>query len=104
MKSKKMYSKDPNKTYCDNLFARVPVEKVFYWVPVELKRQNPVAIEGATSYLYRRMTNGARKTVSLGKDLAAAFIEWRNLESDAERIKQGKAPIHTDSAATGPAR
>jgi integrase len=104
MKSKKMYSKDPNKTYCDNLFARVPVEKVFYWVPVELKRQNPVAIEGATSYLYRRMTNGVRKTVSLGKDLAYAFVQWRNLESDAERVKQGKAPIYTDTPESVPAR
>ncbi len=85
-------------TYADGMYARVSVDGKFYWAPIEIKRQTPVPIEGATSYIYRKMINGKREVTKLGRNLAEAFTQWRNLDADAERIKQGKAPLNPQSA------
>jgi integrase len=96
----KMFPKDPGKTYADGMYARVSVNGKFYWAPVEVKRQNPVPLDNTTSYIYRKMVNGVRKVTPLGKDLGGAFVRYRNLESDTERIKLGKTSLHHDAADT----
>src|ERR1700733_1392217 len=93
---KPKFPKDPDKHYADGLYARVSLDGKFYWVPVEIKRQNLVPVDNATSYIYRKMINGKRPVVKLGKDLGVAFTTWRNLESDAERVRQGRAPLHAE--------
>ena len=98
------FGKDPAKDYCDGLYARVSVDKKFYQVPVELRRQRPVPVDGATSYIYRKMVNGTRTVTKLGRDLDEAFVLWRNLDADAERVKQGKAPLHEVPVSDKPAR
>lgn len=97
---KPKFPKDPNKHYADGLYARVSLDGKFYWAPVEIKRQNLVPVDNATSYIYRKMINGKRPVVKLGKDLGVAFTTWRNLESDAERVRRGRAPLHTEENTT----
>jgi integrase len=105
MKTKKMFAKDPAKTYADGMYARVSIEGKFFWAPIEFYRNSPVPRPGATSYIYRVMVKGERTVTPLGKDLSTAFIKWQNLEADAERVRQGKAPLRQEEPETdGPAR
>jgi integrase len=100
MKTKKMFAKDPAKTYADGMYARVSIEGKFFWAPIEFYRNSPVPRSGATSYIYRVMVKGERTVTPLGKDLGTAFIKWQNLEADAERVRQGKAPLRQEEPET----
>ncbi len=88
----------PEPTYAKGLYARINNDGRFFWERVQIKRQNPVPLPNATSYFLRYMDHGKRKIVPLGKDLNTAFIEWRNHESDMDRVAIGKAPIYQDRA------
>src|SRR5207237_7944975 len=54
------------------------------FVNVEIKKGVPVAPEGATSYYARYIKDGKRYSQPLGKELAAAFITYKNLEMARE--------------------
>ena len=100
VKREARFPKDPTKSYADGLFGRLVIDDRLYFTPIEIRRQNPVPVEGVTSYVYRnreREWRGAGKAevTNLGKDLEAAFTKWRELDADAERVRQGKAPLHT---------
>ena len=70
------------------------------FITVEIKHGTPIAPAGATSY-YVRFTDetGKRQTKPLGKDLPAAFTEFRNLEiarEEKSRIAVQQSPSAPD--------
>jgi integrase len=90
--------------FAKGLYTRTNNAGVLAWQRVEIRRQNPVPIENATSYFLRFVQDGKRKIVPLGKDLVVAFIAWRNHDADRERVAAGKAPIHDETIADSAAR
>jgi integrase len=89
--------------FAKGLYTRTNNAGVLAWRRVEIRRQNPVPVENATSYFLRYVQDGRRKIVPLGRDLNAAFIAWRNHDADRERIASGKAAIHSEMT-TAPER
>jgi integrase len=70
------------------LLARVKVGKSYPFVPVDIRRNNPVAVDGATYYL-RYSQDGRQVTQPVGANVETAFAAYQNRELQFARKHLG---------------
>src|ERR1700756_4246 len=77
------------------LVARVPDGEGNYpFVPVEIKKGRPVAVEGATAFYLRYSEDGKRRVEPVGSNLDIAFSTFQNRDLNLARTRAGLLPIH----------
>jgi integrase len=77
------------------LVARVPDRQGNYpFVPVEIKKGRPVAVEGATAFYLRYSQDGKRRVEPVGSNLDIAFSTLQNRDLNLARTRAGLLPIH----------
>jgi len=70
------------------------------FVPVEIRKGRPVAVEGATYYL-RYSEHGKRIVEPVGPNIDQAYIRFQNRELNRTRAQMGLSPIKEDAVQSG---
>ncbi len=82
------------------LLARVKTPDDKYpFVPVEIKRKQPVIVENTMGYYLRYSENGKRVVQPVGPNIEQAFVAYQNKEMAFARSRNGLLPIETAATA-----